>query len=200
MLQYMLETETRCSPSLLNIQQFQDPTAYTMRIKRPGTDESVMTAVDLIETFNWLIGLTVTHFAAPQTFVADFDRNDEGRLRLKGARGGRLKPDPDGKWWFRTVTGKTPDGKRTLVIWRKRPGGDVPDGIEQDNLVLDEWFRKQGYSTSDAEFDLIYVNGDNNLGNLRQEESNGEGLTEVGWKVRVIEEDFHRLMFDTEGV
>jgi adenine-specific DNA-methyltransferase len=200
-LRYMLDTETRGSPSLLNIRQFTDPTAYTMRIKRPGTDESVVTAVDLIETFNWLIGLTVNHFAAPQTFTSAFERDSEGRLRLKGAgaRGGRLKPDANSKWWFRTLTGKAPDGKRVLVIWRKRPGGDTPEGIEQDNLVLDEWFRKQGYSTSDAEFDLIYVNGDNNLGNLRQEEADEKGLTEAGWKVRVIEEDFHRLMFDTEG-
>lgn len=199
MLRYMLDTETKGSPSLLSIQKFTDPTAYTMRIKRPGTDESVTTAVDLLETFNWLIGLAASHVAAPQMFTAAFDRNNEGQLRLKGPRGGRLKPDPDGKWWFRTVTGKAPDGKRVLVIWRKRPGGDTTDGIEQDNLVLDEWFRKQGYSTSDAEYDLIYVNGDNNLGNLRQEEENQEGITEPGWKVRVIEEDFHRLMFDTEG-
>lgn len=199
MLRYMLDTETRGSPSLLAIQQFTDPTAYTMRIKRPSTDESVVTPVDLIETFNWLIGLTVNHFAAPQTFTAAFDRDGEGRLRLKGARGGRLKQEIDANWWFRTVTGKTSDGKRVLVIWRKRPGGDTTEGIEQDNLVLDEWFRKQGYSTSDAEFDLIYVNGDNNLGNLRQEEESREGVTEPGWKVRVIEEDFHRLMFDTEG-
>jgi len=34
---------------------------------------------------------------------------------------GRLKEDPDGPWWFRTVTGTTPDGLRTRVIWRKRP-------------------------------------------------------------------------------
>src|SRR5690606_6450869 len=103
---------------------------------------------------------------------------------------GRLKEEPEGPWWFRTVTGTTPDGRRTLVIWRKRPGGEEPEGIERDNLVLDEWFRS--YSSKDSEFDLIYVNGDNNLENLKAPDDT--------WKVRLIEEDFFRLMFEMEGV
>jgi adenine-specific DNA-methyltransferase len=41
------------------------------------------------------------------------------------------------------VTGATRDGRRTLVIWRKRPGEETPERIEQDNLVLDEWFTKR---------------------------------------------------------
>jgi adenine-specific DNA-methyltransferase len=58
--------------------------------------------------------------------------------------------------------------------------------------MLDEWFGRLGYSTKDFEFGLIYVNGDNNLENLR-----GADQT---WKVRLIEEDFHRLMFGMEGI
>ena len=42
------------------------------------------------------------------------------------------------------------------------------------------------------EFDLIYVNGDNNLENLRREDET--------WKVRLIEEDFKRLMFDVKDI
>lgn len=92
----------------------------------------------------------------------------------------------------RTVSGIAPDGRKTLVIWRYRPGSEDPEGIEQDNLVLDAWFKKQGYSSKDSEFDLIYVNGDNNLENLKTPEDT--------WKVRLIEEDFHRLMFEEERV
>jgi len=182
-LRYLLDIETRGSQSLLNVQAFADPTAYTLKVKRPGSDESREVNVDLLETFNWLIGLTVRHLAAPQTFSAASERDQEGRLRLKG----RLKQDPAGPFWFRTVTGNTPDGRRTLVIWRKLTGNP-----EEDNLVLDEWFTKQGYSSKDSEFDLIYVNGGNNLENLKTPDDL--------WKVRLIEEDFHRLMFDTEGV
>jgi adenine-specific DNA-methyltransferase len=183
LLRYMLEVETRDSQSLLNVQAFADPTAYKLKVKRSGSDESREVNVDLLETFNYLIGLTVQHIAAPQTFSSEFERDSEKRLRLKG----HLKQDATGPWWFRTVTGVTPDGRRTLVIWRKLTGQP-----EQDNLVLDEWFTKQGYSTKDREFQLIYVNGDNNLENLKAPDDT--------WKVRLIEEDFYRLMFDTEGV
>ena len=177
----MLDVETRGSQSLLNVKAFTDPTAYKLKVKQPGSDESRVVDIDLVETFNWLIGLTVRHIAAPQTFNAAFERDSEKRLRLKG----RLKQEPDGPYWFRTVTGVTPDGRRTLVIWRKLPGDP-----EQDNLILDEWFTGQRYSAKDNEFDLIYVNGSNNLENLKT-------LDDL-WKVRLIEEDFHRLMFEME--
>ena len=188
LIRYMLDVETRGSQSLLNVQAFKDPTAYKLKVKRPGSDESRNVNVDLLETFNYLIGLTVQHVAAPQSFTAEFERDSEKRLRLKG----RLKqdaPSADDKspWWFRTVTGTTPDGRKTLIIWRKLTGD-----AEQDNLVLDEWFTKQGYSTKDYEFQLMYVNGDSNLENLKAPDDT--------WKVRLIEEDFHRLMFDTEGL
>ena len=184
LLRYMLDVETRGSQSLLNVEAFKDPTAYKLKVKRPGSDESREMNVDLLETFDWLIGLTVRHIAAPQSFTAEFERDSEKRLQIKK---GRLKGNAHGPWWFRTVTGTMPDGRRTLIIWRKLTGEP-----EQDNLVLDEWFTKQGYSTKDFEFQLVYVNGDNNLENLKAPDDT--------WKVRLIEEDFHRLMFDTEGV
>lgn len=182
LLRYMLDVETRGSASLLDIGAFVDPTAYRLKVKQSGSDESREAAVDLIETFNWLIGLTVERFAAPEVYHAAFDRDSEGRLRLDGS----LERDDDGPHWFRTVTGTTPDGRRTLVIWRRLTG--TP---EEDNLVLDEWFREQGYSDGESEFDSIYVNGGNNLENLRAPEET--------WKVRLIEDDFRRLMFETEA-
>jgi len=86
----MLDVETRGSQSLLNVQAFTDPTAYKLKVKRPGSDESREVNVDLMETFNWLIGLTVRHIATPQMFSAAFERDSEKRLRLKG----RLKQIP----------------------------------------------------------------------------------------------------------
>ncbi len=183
LLRYMLNVETRGSQSLLNVQAFTDPTAYKLKAKRPGSDESREVNVDLIETFHWLIGLTVQHLGAPQTFRAAFERDSEKRLVLKG----RLKQEDDGPWWFRKVEGVTRDGRKTLIVWRRLTGDP-----EQDNLVLDTWMKdKLKISTKDFEFDLIYVNGGNNLENLKTPEDT--------WKVRLIEEDFHRLMFETEG-
>lgn len=182
MLGYMLDVETRGNQSLLNVEGFADPAAYTLKVRRSGSDEPRTMNVDLLETFNWLIGLTVKHIGAPQTFSAKFERDSEKRLRIKG----QLKPNADGPFWFRTVTGTTPDGRKALVIWRK-----LTDNPEEDNLTLDEWFTGQGYSANDNEFELIYVNGGNNLENLKTPDDL--------WKVRLIEEDFMRLMFETAG-
>lgn len=187
LLRYMLDVETRGSQSLLNISAFADPTAYRLKVKRPGGEETREINVDLLETFNWLIGLTVDAIAAPQTVTAAFKRDSDPDLPKDAPRrlllDGPLHEVSDGPWWFRTVAGTTPDGRKTLVIWRKLTGNP-----EQDNLVLDKWFQKKGYSGKDGAFDLIYVNGDNNLENLCQPDET--------WKVRLIEEDFHLLMFE----
>jgi adenine-specific DNA-methyltransferase len=184
MLRYMLGVETRASQSLLNVQAFIDPTAYKLRIKKPGSEETQEVNVDLIETFNWLLGLEVHSQSVPQRFDAAFGRDQENRLQLDG----KLKPQANGPWWFRIVEGNLPDGRKTLLVWRKLTGN-----LERDNLVLDVWMEDRlKISTKDFEFDLIYVNGDNNLKNLK--------LPDDTWKVRLIEDDFHNLMFDGEGL
>ena len=197
MLRYWLDFETKGSPSLLNIEWFDDPTAYKLKIKKPGTDEYVEKAVDLVETFNWLIGLHVEHLDRWRGYDAAFKRevdpelpeDTNTRLMLDGA----LKETDDGAWRFRKVEGytlRTPgdhnDREKVLVVWRKLTGD-----LEQDNLMLDEWFRKYRLSAQDTEFDVIYVNGSNNLPNLRKDEET--------WKVRLIEEAFHQAMWDVEG-
>lgn len=195
MLHYMLDVETRGSQSLLNIADFVEPTQYRLNVKIPGSDESREVCVDLLETFNWLIGLQVHSIRAPQRFTAAFKRAEDPDLPKDAPRrlllDGSLKDDPNGPWWLRAVEGETRDGRKTLVIWRNRPGGEDPGGVEQDNLVLEAWFR-QHLLTKDSEYDLIYVNGTNNLENLKAPDDT--------WKVRLIEEDFHRLMFATEDV
>ena len=181
---YMLDVDVRGSPSLLNVTAFADPTIYRLKVRQPDTDESREVNVDLLETFNWLIGIAVRRLAAPQTYRAETERDGEGRMRLRGG----LKEHADGPWWFRTVSGTMSDGRHVLVIWRKRPSGESSDGIEQDNLVLDEWFRLESSSWESDAYDLIYVNGSNNLGNLKSPSDT--------WTVRLIEDDFHRLMWE----
>jgi adenine-specific DNA-methyltransferase len=194
MLRYVLDVETRGSQSLLNVSSFIDPTAYKLKVKRSGSDESREVNVDLLETFNWLIGLTVDHIAAPRTVSASFKRDDDPDLPTDSLRRllieGELTEDASAPWWFRTVIGTTPDGLKTLIIWRKRPGGNSAVGVEQDNLVLNEWFTEQGYSSSDHDFDLVYVNGGNNLEMLKSSTDK--------WTARIIEDDFHRLMFESD--
>jgi adenine-specific DNA-methyltransferase len=57
MLSYMLDVETEGSSSLLNIDKFDDPFNYYLNITR--NSETKATKVDLVETFNYLIGLVV---------------------------------------------------------------------------------------------------------------------------------------------
>jgi adenine-specific DNA-methyltransferase len=200
MLHYLLDVETCGSQSLLNIDAFCDPTAYTLKVKKPGSDEYVTRPVDLLETFNYLIGLRVVHIAEPQVFGAAFTRISDPELpedqHTKLVLDGKLRQDAAGPWWFRKVEGWVPkepqnpnngQKEKVLIVWRK-----LTDDLEKDNLILDEWFEKNRISTRDWEFDTIYVNGSNNLPNLQK-----EGDT---WKVRLTEEEFMKRMWDTEGV
>ena len=199
MLRYLLDVETKGSQSLLNIDAFADPTAYTLDVKKPGSDEVVTRCIDLIETFNFLVGLRVTHIAMPQSFNADFKRTRDPDLpedqHTKLMVHGRVKQDAEGSWWFRKIEGWVPmdaanpnNGQRekVLIVWRKLTGD-----LEKDNLMLDEWFQKNRISTRDFEFDTIYVNGSNNLPNLKLDNEN--------WKVRLIEEEFMKRMWDVEN-
>lgn len=205
MLHYLLDVETRGSQSLLNIDGFTDPTEYTLKVKKPGSDEYMVRRVDLMETFNYLIGLRVIHTAEPQEVNAQFKRvedpeapeDQKTRLCIDGnlrqIRNGQRQPE-EPVWWFRKVEGWLPsdpskpdNGQRdkVLIVWRNLTGD-----MEKDNAVLDEWFQKNRISTRDLEFDLIYVNGSNNLPNLRLDTEN--------WKVRLIEEEFAKRMWDVE--
>lgn len=199
MLHYFLDVETKSSHSLLNIDGFADPMGYKLKVKKPGSDEYVEQSVDLIETFNYLIGLRVVHVGSPQILAAKFKRERDPELpedqHTKLLIDGEIGQDAEGPWWFRKIEGWVPKDssnpnngqqEKILVVWRKLTGD-----MEKDNLMLDEWFQKNCISTTDFEFNTIYVNGSNNLPNLQL-----EGDT---WKVRLIEEEFHSRMWNVEG-
>jgi len=197
-LNYWLDVETQGSQSLLNVAAFRDPTAYTLRIKQPGSDVQRLQRIDLIETFNWLIGLWVEHMAAPQTFEAEFKRevdpllpqDQNTRLVCK-----RIQRTAAGPYWFRLVEGYTlkvpgddSSRQKTLVVWRK-----LTDNPEQDNAVLQHFLlEKLGISPREHTYAVIYVNGSHTLPNPVVE---GEQT-----KVRLIEEAFHSAMWQQDGV
>ena len=58
-LGYMLDLEASGSQSLLNVSAFTNPFNYTLQIATGTAGETKSTQVDLVETFNWLLGLTV---------------------------------------------------------------------------------------------------------------------------------------------
>lgn len=69
MLGYFLDVESAGSASLLDVQQFRDPFHYQLQIAASSAGETQPTTIDLVETFNWLIGLKVKHIDSQKGFV-----------------------------------------------------------------------------------------------------------------------------------
>ncbi|WP_288992979.1 site-specific DNA-methyltransferase [uncultured Marinobacter sp.] len=196
-MNYLLEVETRDSKSLLNTRQFLDPNQYELNVRSASGDETQPVNVDLLETFNYLLGLKVEHIAAPIHFEAELNQGEYGRWQAK------VKRSETGKWWFRTVYGTNRTGQQVLVVWRNLPSviDGQGDGIQKDNAVLDavliEKLSIRLTESQDDEIDVLYVNGDHNISIPRSRK--GEPMEQA--RIQLIEEAFHRLMFaDTEAV
>lgn len=86
LLHYMLDVESR--DSLLSVQDFKRPFDYTLNVSVDSAGAYEPRKIDLVETFNYLIGLRVKHIDA------------------QPERG------------FVTVTGVLPSGDSCLVLWR----------------------------------------------------------------------------------
>ncbi len=169
-LSYMLDTEAASSSCMLNVGMFDKPFSYKMNITR--NLENVECNIDLVETFNYLIGLTVIKSHALVSFDADFAAGEYGAVSAALRAGDTYK--------FKAVEGTAPNGDKSLVIWREMTGD-----IEKDNATLDAYFLSLPNARS---FKRIYVNCDNNLLNLR-----GDGES---WQVILIGEEMKKRMFE----
>lgn len=74
-LSYMLDKEAEGSVSLLNIDKFSNPFDYKMKIADGLETKKVN--VDLVETFNYLLGLIVTNINAKESFDTEADLDSE---------------------------------------------------------------------------------------------------------------------------
>jgi len=172
MLNYMLSYESR--DSLLRTDDFCDSWGYKLKINTNNQTEE--TAVDLPETFNWLLGLSVIRQSKVQRFDAAVDNKEyKGSVSLTSGS----------EFAFKQYEGILPDGRKALIIWRT-----VTDDILRSNAALDAYFLKHRINPADREFDFIYVNCDNNLENLKTDEEE--------WKVQRIEPLFKEKMFEEE--
>jgi adenine-specific DNA-methyltransferase len=80
-LSYVLDFETKGSPSLLDLESFEDPFSYKLNITRD--DETRPENVDLIETFNYLLGLTVSRAYSSDGYRVIEGTNPGGSGRLR---------------------------------------------------------------------------------------------------------------------
>jgi len=191
LLKYWLEFETTGSPSLLNVREFSDPTAYTLKVKQPGSDAQVEKTIDLVETFNWLIGLHVAHLDQPRRYAIELVRETDPELPQDQDtrwRATSIKEREDGEFWFRAVEGhvlRVPGDElsreRVLVIWRKLTGHSG-----RDQAALEAWLGKRGINPRESEFARIYVNGNHAL------PSDGEAAL----RVQLIEQTFAQRMWE----
>lgn len=147
MLGYLLDTETK--DSLFSLDWFVNP--WNTKLKITRNNETKEEKIDLVETFNYLIGLKVQRISYPKSDIC-------------------------------VVEGYNRKEEHILIIWR--------DCTKVSNEDLNEFFRRMAYSTRDKEFDKIYVNGDNNLENLKTDADT--------WKVTLIEQEFSKRMFEAE--
>lgn len=175
LINYMLDIEAE--GSLLNLDEFRTPFEYKLKVTE--NNEIKERNVDVVETFNYLIGLTVKTVSAIIYFNVIKDDNGE----YEGAV--RLVKDIGGTYGFKQVEGTNPDGKRVLVIWRT-----ISDNIIESNAALDAYFSKYRINPQDREYDIIYVNGDNNLQNISTDEDSFKvQMTEFEFKTRMFEEE-----------
>lgn len=174
-LKYMLDNETAGSQSLLNIDSFANPFEYKLKVFN-GT-ETIITHIDIVETFNYLLGLETKKIYKKDSFTVKTSEEPE----YEGAVD--LTHDKAGEYSFKAVEGILRTGQNVLVIWRTLTGD-----LALDNAALDTYFRKKKINSFNMEYDLIYVNGDNNLQNIK--------IDDEHWKVVMIEEEFKKLMFD----
>ena len=173
LIHYMVDLESR--GSLLDVEAFSNPFAYTMKITEKN--ECKERSIDLCETFNYLIGLTVTSQSAISYFLSKPAESPAYEDAVD------LVNDINGQYAFRQIEGTLPDGRRALVIWRT-----VTDDVIASNAALDAYFTTYRKNAQDRKYDVIFVNGDSNLENLR---GNSEG-----WKVQVTEIEFKKRMFE----
>jgi len=156
LITYSLDLEL--GPNLLNLDAFRDPWGYSINAQPAGEAEIRPHRVDLVETFNYLLGLKVKAYGPIERYTADFERSKHadnlGRLKVAG----RLRRDKEGTFVFQRVEGELLDGTRVLVVWRKLSGD-----AEQDAAALDAWMDRHREDTKQRsehrDYHLIYVNG-----------------------------------------
>ena len=144
LLGYMLDTETR--DSLFSAKSFKHPFDVSLKITRHN--EMQEKKIDLVETFNFLLGLYVESISWPADGLC-------------------------------VVIGHTRRGEKNVILWRDtdKVSNDVLNAFFKDNLLVFA-----------ADASRVYVNGDSNLGVLKD--------LSAMWQLELIEDVFCKRMFE----
>jgi adenine-specific DNA-methyltransferase len=154
LLNYTLDIEAK--GSLLSVESFKRPFNCKLKVAVDSAGASQERYVDLVETFNYLLGINVVHI----------DYHYEHGYVL--------------------ISGRLPNSEKVLVIWR-----DV-DHVDYEKL--NRLCEKLAINPADAEFDVVYINGDHNIPSVFANTQVDGGITKT-LKIRQIESEFLSHMF-----
>ncbi|WP_058087547.1 site-specific DNA-methyltransferase [Aquabacterium parvum] len=186
LLKYWLKTEYQSFNRPLSLAGLMDP-FVPARLATSSKEKRV----NIMETFNWLIGLRVSMIDKPRRYSIDLthevdpDLPDDQGTRWKCTG---IDETVTGEFTFRmiegyvlTVPGDDLSRERVLVIWRKLTGD-----VGRDQAALEAWLSKMKINPRDTDFATIYVNGSHAL--------NTDGS--AGTRVCMIEETFAQRMWE----
>ena len=157
LLRYLLDIESR--GALLPVSLLRAPFTCTMKVAFDSAGAYQDRTVDLVETFNYLLGLHVE------------------QIDMQLVHG------------FVSIKGRLPSGERALVLWR--------DLEKVDYEALNRLCDKLAINPADAEFEIVYINGDHNIPSVFTSTDAEGGITKT-LKLRQIEPEFLSRMFSTE--
>ncbi len=109
LIKYFLEIETKDDPHLLNISMLKDPYNYKLKVNLSEVGEPKEMAVDVIETFNCLLGLNINKL---------MHKEREGNI-------------------YTFVLGER-EGKSVAVVWRVYSEGWTEEDYKKDRDFIEE--------------------------------------------------------------
>ncbi|MFZ8785158.1 site-specific DNA-methyltransferase, partial [Thermocrinis sp.] len=109
LIKYFLELETKDDPHLLNISMLKDPYNYRLKVNLSEVGEPKEMAVDVIETFNYLLGLKINKL-------------------MRKEREGNI---------YTFVLGEK-EGKSVAVVWRVYSEGWAEEDYKKDRDFIEE--------------------------------------------------------------
>lgn len=157
LLHYMLDVESR--DSLLNTQHFTKPFDYQLNIATTSAGAYEAKTIDLVETFNYLIGLR----------VRDIDDQREKRGRV-------------------TVKGELANGDNALIIWRdceKVGYEELNDFIRKNAYGLEDKAEYSSetfdvvYINGDHNVPTVFADGDESVKTLKVRSIEAEFLSKM---------------------
>lgn len=178
---YKIQKETEKSKIYLLVEKFYNPFDFTLKIINNNKVENKK--IDLVETFNYLIGLKVVRLYVAK-YNAEFITNEYDRI-VAG-----VKKADSGTYKFKIVVGYSLKQEKVLVIWRDLVKEDnqkniSAEDINKNNAVLEKVLEDMQIKLTNNEFDMIYINCTNTLQN---EEST--------YQVALIEDVMKEKMFN----